>query len=201
MADALDSIDPQHFATLLRGTSLYLVGLMGAGKSSTGRALAQALGYRFFDTDQLIEQVSRRSIPEIFASEGETGFRAIETQVLDQLTPYKNLVVATGGGIVTQQQNWSYLRHGLVIWLDPDLATIIARLTADPAEIAQRPLLQTADPLAELTALRDRRAPQYAQADVHLPIAADETPEQIVPRAIVAIRAVLRPEITGAIEN
>jgi shikimate kinase len=201
MADALDSIDPQHFATLLRGTSLYLVGLMGAGKSSTGRALAQALGYRFFDTDQLIEQVSRRSIPEIFASEGETGFRAIETQVLDQLTPYKNLVVATGGGIVTQQQNWSYLRHGLVIWLDPDLATIIARLTADPAEIAQRPLLQTADPLAELTALRDRRAPQYAQADVHLPIAADETPEQIVPRAIMAIRAVLRPEITGPVEN
>jgi shikimate kinase len=121
--------------------------------------------------------------------------------VLDQLTPYKNLVVATGGGIVTQQQNWSYLRHGLVIWLDPDLATIIARLTADPAEIAQRPLLQTADPLAELTALRDRRAPQYAQADVHLPIAADETPEQIVPRAIMAIRAVLRPEITGPVEN
>ena len=201
MADRPQSTSPNPLAALLRGTSLYLVGLMGAGKSSTGRALAEALGYRFFDTDALVEQAAGQSITQIFATEGEGAFRAIETQVLAQLAAYKRLVVATGGGIVTQQQNWGYLRHGLVVWLDPDLTTIIDRLRADPAEIAQRPLLQTPDPVAELAALRDRRSPQYAQADVHLAIAPDESPAQIADRAIAAIRTVLRPEVTGPIEN
>ena len=201
MTDFSEPPNPQHLATLIRGTSLYLVGLMGSGKSSTGRQLAAALDYRFFDTDQLIEQAAGQSIAQIFATEGEAAFRQLETQVLSQLSAYKRLVVATGGGIVTQQENWGYLRHGLVIWLDPTLETIVERLRADPAEIAQRPLLQSPDPVAALAELRDRRSAQYAQADLQVAIGPEQSPAQVVDQILVGIRGVLRPEVTGSTEN
>ncbi|MEB3361811.1 MAG: shikimate kinase, partial [Synechococcaceae cyanobacterium] len=86
-------------AERLQGLNLFLVGMMGSGKSSVGRPLATALGYRFVDADQLLEQAAGRSIPSIFASEGEEGFRALETQVLDAISPWQRTVVATGGGV------------------------------------------------------------------------------------------------------
>ncbi len=149
----------------LRGTSLYLVGMMGAGKSTVGRFLAQRLGYQFFDTDAVIEQVTGQGIPDIFQQQGEAAFRSLETQVLADLCRYPRLVVATGGGIVQTPTNWGYLQHGVVIWLDVDPAILRQRLpSADPA----RPLLQTPDPIATLTELLDRRRRYYAQADVHV---------------------------------
>jgi shikimate kinase (EC 2.7.1.71) len=102
---------------LLRGVNLYLVGMMGAGKTTVGRILAKKLKYHFFDTDAVIAQVANQSIADIFAEQGEEAFRELETQVLGQLSAYTNLIVATGGGIILRLTNWSYLHHGIVVWL------------------------------------------------------------------------------------
>ena len=96
----------------LKGTNLYLVGMMGSGKSTVGPLLAEALGYRFLDADAVISQAAGCSIPEIFERDGEAGFRSLERQVLQQLSQWHSLVVATGGGIVTVPANWGELRQG-----------------------------------------------------------------------------------------
>jgi shikimate kinase len=88
---------PMTLTERLQGTNLYLIGMMGAGKSSTGTALAQVLGYQFFDTDAVLEAAAGRTIPEIFAEEGEAAFRQQETEVLAQLSAYRRLVIATQG--------------------------------------------------------------------------------------------------------
>ena len=94
--------DPsQPLGERLQGTNLYLVGMMGSGKSTVGPLLAKALGYRFLDADAVISQAAGCSIPEIFERDGEEGFRRLERQVLQQLSQWHSLVVATGGGIVT----------------------------------------------------------------------------------------------------
>ena len=149
----------------LEGLNLYLVGMMGSGKSTAGRHLAELLGYRFLDADTSIEQVAGRSIPELFASEGEAGFRALEAAVLNQIASWHSLVVATGGGVVTRPENWGQLHQGVVIWLDAPEALLLERLRSDATP---RPLLETADPAARLTALLAERKPLYAQADLHI---------------------------------
>ncbi|RMG14196.1 MAG: shikimate kinase [Cyanobacteria bacterium J055] len=173
---------------LLKGVNLYLVGMMGAGKSTIGQLLATELGYRFFDTDTLIEQVAQQSITEIFDRDGEEAFRQLESQVLGELSRYHHCVVATRGGIVTRSMNWSYLQHGIVLWLDVPVAQLHRRLQDD----LTRPLLRDPDPQAKLQTLLDRRHSLYAQADVRLPVGEGETPEDLVPRAIEEIRKVLR---------
>ena len=115
----------------LQGTSLYLIGMMGAGKSTVGRLLADALAYRFIDTDAAIAAAAGKPVPEIFAELQESGFRDLESQVLAQLSQFPRMVVATGGGIVTRKRNWGELRHGLVIWLDVPVAELHRRLAAD----------------------------------------------------------------------
>ncbi|NJM99887.1 MAG: shikimate kinase [Phormidesmis sp. RL_2_1] len=156
-------------SAFLKRTNLYLIGMMGAGKTTIGRKLAHRLGYRFLDTDLLIEQTANRSINELFATEGEAAFRTLETQVLAEVSTYTNLVVATGGGIVTQPMNWSYLQHGVVIWLDVPIAILVSRLSND----SSRPLLKEANKAVDLTAklqnLMAQRAHHYAQADLHIP--------------------------------
>ena len=89
----------------LGGRSLYLIGIMGSGKTSTGRPLAERLGYGFVDADAVIEQVAGCSIPEIFQRQGEEEFRALEHQVLNSISQRHSLVVATGGGVVTMNEN------------------------------------------------------------------------------------------------
>ena len=86
----------------LSGRSIYLIGMMGSGKTSTGRPLAKRLGYGFVDADAVIEQVAGCTIPEIFERDGEAGFRSIESQVLNAISQRHSLVVATGGGVVTK---------------------------------------------------------------------------------------------------
>lgn len=176
---------------LLKGVNLYLIGMMGAGKSTIGRLLAREFNYRFFDTDQLIEQLAGRSISQIFATEGEAAFRDLETQVLAQLSPHTHLTVATGGGIVLKTQNWGYLRHGLVVWLDVLPEILYHRLRHDTT----RPLLQTADPLTQLTTLLEQRQPFYAQADVRVSITEDGVPEKIAQQVIMNIQNVLKSEL------
>merc|ERR1719343_44440 len=95
----------------LQGSNLYLIGMMGAGKSAVGDALARRMGtYNFLDTDAIIESATNMTIPDIFKSEGEEGFRDVEAQVLDSLHAYGRCVIGTGGGIVCRLQNWSKLQ-------------------------------------------------------------------------------------------
>ena len=181
---------PSHgeLARRLEGLNIYLVGMMGAGKSAAGRPLAEALGYRFLDADTALEQVAGRSIPEIFANDGEAGFRALETAVLAQITGWHSLVVATGGGVVTRPENWGHLRQGLVVWLDAPGDVLLERLASDPTP---RPLMQAADPEAQLQALLAQRRPLYGQADLRV-LQSGERPEQVAARVLEAIPSVLR---------
>ena len=123
----------------LSGRSIYLIGMMGSGKTSTGRPLAKRLGYGFVDADAVIEQAAGCSIPAIFERDGEAGFRAIERQVLNTISQRHSLVVATGGGVVTTPENWGQLHSGIVVWLDVDRGQLLALLRADST---LRPLLQ-----------------------------------------------------------
>ena len=159
----------------LGGRSLYLVGMMGSGKTSTGRPLAEQLGYGFVDADAVIEQAAGCSIPEIFERDGEAGFRKLESQVLSAISQRHSLVVATGGGVVTQQENWGLLHSGIVIWLDVVPEQLMERLRSDNTV---RPLLQTADPDAALNALLEQRRPLYSEADLTVVIN-DEPPEAV----------------------
>ena len=172
----------------LEGLNLYLVGMMGSGKSTAGRHLAELLGYRFLDADTSIEQAIGRSIPELFESEGESGFRALEAAVLNQIASWHSLVVATGGGVVTRPENWGQLHQGVVIWLDAPDALLLERLSSDPTP---RPLLQAEDPAARLAALLAERKPLYAQADLH--ILQDGRPaDQVAAQILEALPGVLK---------
>lgn len=174
---------------MLKGVSVYLIGMMGAGKTTVGRLLAEKLAYRFFDTDETIVKVTGKSINEIFAEEGQESFRDIESQVLAELSAYKMLTVATGGGIVMRQMNWSYLQHGIVVWLDVPPTQLYDRLRYDTT----RPLLKDKNPLAKLESILEQRKAFYAQADVKITVEPDRTPEEIVLRVLDGIEKSLRP--------
>lgn len=177
---------------LLKGVNLYLIGMMGSGKTTVGRLLAKELGYQFFDTDAVIEQSQNKSINEIFAEAGEAAFRDLETEVLSQLSSRVRLAIATGGGIVLKRKNWSYLRHGLVVWLDAPVELLNDRLQND----ATRPLLRESDLSTKLPTLLEQRRSLYAQADLRITLQPGETPEQIAARVIAEIPTVLCPERT-----
>ena len=172
----------------LGGRSLYLVGMMGSGKTSTGRPLAERLGYGFVDADAVIEQAAGCSIPEIFQRDGEEGFRAIEHQVLSAISQRHSLVVATGGGVVTQRENWGLLHSGIVIWLDVVQEQLLQRLHADSTV---RPLLQTEDPAAALSQLLTERQPLYAEADLTVVIN-DETPAAVADGILQLLPSLLK---------
>ena len=173
---------------LLKGINVFLIGMMGAGKTTVGSLLASELGYGFCDTDALIEQIAGKTINEIFADDGEETFRQLETQVLSELSAYQQLIVATGGGIVLKPQNWSYLHYGLVVWLDVPVAMLIERLQEDTT----RPLLQKPDPALELQKILDHRRSLYELADLHICEDSGETPPQIASRVITEIPKVLK---------
>tara|TARA_B000000565_G_scaffold150661_1_gene113940 strand:- start:271 stop:846 length:576 start_codon:yes stop_codon:yes gene_type:complete len=172
----------------LGGRSLYLVGMMGSGKTSTGRPLAERLGYGFVDADAVIEQAAGCSIPEIFQREGVDGFRAIEHQVLSAISQRHSLVVATGGGVVTQRENWGLLHSGIVIWLDVVQEQLLKRLQADSTV---RPLLQTEDPALALSQLLAERQPLYAEADLTVVIN-DETPDTVADGILQLLPSLLK---------
>ena len=172
----------------LGGRSLYLVGMMGSGKTGTGRPLAERLGYGFVDADAVIEQAAGCSIPEIFARDGEEGFRKLESQVLSAISQRHSLVVATGGGVVTQPENWGLLHSGIVIWLDVVSDQLLQRLKADSTV---RPLLQTADPEAALNTLLNERRPLYAEADLTVVIN-DEASETVADGILQLLPSLLK---------
>jgi shikimate kinase len=144
--------------------SIFLVGLMGAGKTSVGKVLARRLGKAFYDCDHEIERATGVKVPVIFDIEGEAGFRARESRVLAELVTRTDIVLATGGGAVVSAANRKLLgEHGIVVYLRATPTDLWQRTRHD----RNRPLLQTADPLARLTELYEERDPLYrAAADI-----------------------------------
>lgn len=173
---------------LLKGLNIYLIGLMGSGKSTVGKIISHQLEYRFFDTDILLEKVAGKTINEIFATEGEDYFRELETKVLEQVSLCTRSAIATGGGIILKQQNWSYLRNGLIVWLDVPIPVIVQRLQEDNT----RPLLQETDPTEKLKLILQNRENLYNQADLHIKITAEDTPEKIAQEIVNLIPTVLK---------
>ncbi|WP_216904905.1 shikimate kinase [Synechococcus sp. CCY 9618] len=182
---------PSHrvLARRLEGLNIYLVGMMGAGKSAVGRPLAEALGYRFIDADTALEAAAGQPIATIFASEGEAAFRSLETAVLDGIAGWHSVVVATGGGVVTRPANWGHMRQGVVVWLDAPEEELLRRLAADPSP---RPLLEAADPGTRLAALLAERRPLYAQADLTVQQRGGD-PAAVARQVLEALPSVLKP--------
>jgi shikimate kinase len=140
--------------------NLFLVGLMGAGKTTVGRQLARRLGKRFRDSDQEIEERTGVKVATIFEIEGEAGFRARETRVIEELAEAEDVVLATGGGAVLDPGNRALLSaHGFVIYLRAIPRDLWQRTRHDKS----RPLLQGVDPLARLEELYAVRDPLYRE--------------------------------------
>lgn len=165
----------------LKGPRLFLVGMMGAGKTTVGRLMARALNWEFIDCDREIEARSGVNVSTIFELEGEAAFRRRETATLEELTQRDRIVLATGGGAVLADANRALLRErGLVVYLQAS-ADEIARRTANDRS---RPLLQTADPRARIEQLLTEREPLYRQA-AHLSFSSPAAnPRRLVKRIL-----------------
>ncbi len=159
---------------------LFLVGYRGTGKTTVARLLAGRLGWDWVDADEALEARYGRTVRQIFADEGEAGFRDKEEAVLEELCRPERRVVATGGGVVLRQANRGRLRSvGRVVWLTADAPTIWGRLQRDPTTAERRPAL-TVDGLAEVEELLRQREPLYrACADLAVDTAG-RSPEEVV---------------------
>lgn len=134
---------------------------MGCGKSSVGRRIAANTGRRFVDTDELVASKAGQSISRIFAAHGEAHFRDLESRTLTSLLDEKDIVLATGGGIILREENRAALRRiGPVIWLDAAPDILFERVSRN----RKRPLLQSANPRATFDALIAERLPIYTEA-------------------------------------
>lgn len=146
--------------------SIFLVGMMGAGKTSVGRVLAKRLRKTFYDSDHVIENRTGVKIPVIFEIEGEAGFRVRESAVVDELTALCDIVLATGGGAVLSEKNRGTMRtRGTVVYLRASVRDLLNRTRHDK----NRPLLQGADPRARLIELYEKRDPLYREV-AHLTV-------------------------------
>jgi shikimate kinase len=143
---------------MVKPNRIFLIGPMGAGKTTIGRQLAKALGLSFNDSDQEIQRRTGVDIPTIFEYEGEEGFRQREQSVIEELTQVDEQVLATGGGAILRPENRQHLSaRGLVFYLDCSAQQQYERTHRD----RNRPLLQTDDPLARLNELMEVREPLY----------------------------------------
>jgi shikimate kinase len=149
-----------------RGQSIVLIGFMGTGKSSTGRALGRKTGLPRFDTDEMVSTRFALPVSEIFARFGEEKFREAETETLRQLANKRPAIIVTGGGIVLRPENVKLLRElGTLVCLEADEETLFRRISRR----ATRPLLQTENPRATMAELWRIRKPLYRDAaDVRL---------------------------------
>ena len=157
--------------------NVFLIGLMGAGKSTVGRILARRLGKHFVDTDHEIEKRNGVTIPVIFEIEGEEGFRRREQELLADLAQEKDLVLSTGGGIVLKPENREVLRnHGFVVYLNARPELLAERTKHDRT----RPLLNVEDPLTRLRELHAVRDPLYREVAHAVVETGRGAPQQVV---------------------
>lgn len=191
----------------LDGRCVYLVGMMGSGKTTVGRILAETLGYSFFDCDRLIEQaVGGTTVAKIFELRGENFFRDNETEVLHKLSLMHRLVVSTGGGAVVRPVNWRHMHKGISVWLDVPLEALAKRITVEGTK--SRPLLheESGDiydqTLKRLTTLMEKRGENYANASARVSLeniavkrekdVCDITPSEITLEVLIQIENFLK---------
>ncbi len=184
MADQLRS---NSLRKILSGRIIFLVGMMGSGKSETAPYLAKALKYSFVDQDTLIAEVAKMSISDLFKEEGETYFRDLETKVLKEIGQRHSLVIATGGGVVMRPENWGILRQGIVVWIDTSREQLILRLKSDHTK---RPLLVNHQPIKVLDSLIEERYPFYSESDLHLRVD-KETPKEVALAILEQLSSIL----------
>lgn len=192
----------------LNGRCIYLVGMMGSGKTTVGRILSEVLGYSFFDSDRLIEQsIGGTSVADIFKLHGESFFRDNETEILQKLSSMQRLVISTGGGAVVRPINWKHMRKGISIWLDVPLEALARRITAVGTD--SRPLLHNESgdaytkTLRRLCTLWEERSEAYTNANARISLeniaaklgygdVCNITPTEIAIEALVQIEYFLK---------
>ncbi len=153
-----------------------LIGFMAAGKSTVGRLLADRLGWRFVDTDVLVEERAGMPVPDVFARMGEARFRSAEREVSREALALRRVVVATGGGWPEQEGSLESLpARSLTVWLDAPVSELLDRVQP---EGGVRPLLAVSDPVATARRLLERRRPRYARAEIRVDTSG-RTPEEI----------------------
>ncbi|MBJ6370343.1 shikimate kinase [Sedimentitalea arenosa] len=170
--------------------TVVMVGMMGAGKTAVGRALAQRLLVPFLDSDAEIESAANMTVPEIFERDGEPFFRRKESQVIGRLLQDRRGVLSTGGGAFLSEANRRMIsERGVSVWLDAPLPVLWNRVRHK----STRPLLRTADPRATLAELYAARVPIYAEADLRVPSDSRCAIEEMVDRVIAALAT--RPDV------
>ncbi|CAM5776982.1 shikimate kinase [Labrys miyagiensis] len=198
MGGAATSLAPaereKKMAESLAGRSIVLVGMMGAGKSAVGKRLAGRLGLEFRDADAEIEEAAKKTISEIFASDGEAFFRDKERRVIARLLSCEEpIVLATGGGAYMNEQTRALIaERGVSIWLKAEFDVLMRRVRRKPT----RPLLQTPDPEGTLKKLIEARYPTYAQADVTV-LSRDVAHETVLEDVISALDTYLKAEASN----
>ncbi len=170
--------------------SVVLIGMMGAGKTAVGRALAERLGVPFIDSDAEIEQAANMSIAEIFTRDGEPFFRRKETQVIERLMETERCILSTGGGAFLSETNRDIIANkGVAVWLNADLELLWNRVRHKDT----RPLLRTPDPKGTLRDLYEKRVPLYGKADLSVKAEAGLTIEAMAERVAEALLG--RPDV------
>jgi shikimate kinase len=190
MGFGLPVLMPQMRGTTVRlKKTAVMVGMMGAGKTAVGTALARALDVPFRDSDEEIVKAADRSIAEIFERDGEAFFRAREAEVIARLLRGSPGVLSTGGGAFLSEANRAIIaQHGISIWLRADLELLWQRVRHKTS----RPLLRTENPRETLRVLCEQRQPFYAQADLVVDSSAEVSVEEMARRVIGALSA--RPD-------
>ncbi|WP_170769533.1 shikimate kinase [Ruegeria lacuscaerulensis] len=183
-----DTVAPvQH---LVLHKTVVLVGMMGAGKTAVGRALALRLGVPFLDSDAEIESAANMTIPEIFERDGEPFFRAKESQVIGRLLDEEKGILSTGGGAFLSEQNRRMItERGVSVWLNADLNVLWNRVKHKDT----RPLLRTDDPYATLRGIYEARVPVYQQADLTVTSDGEISIDNMVGRVVEAL--LKRPDV------
>jgi shikimate kinase len=174
---------------LLSGRPLVLVGMMGAGKTTVGRRLANRLGRRFIDSDEEVEKAAGMSIEDIFKLHGEDDFRAGEVKVIARLLKEEAIVLGTGGGAFINPETRALVKSSAVsVWIKADFEILFARVSRR----SNRPLLKTPNPRETLQRLMEARYPIYAEADVTV-VSRDVPQDQVATEVIEALIAGLAP--------
>lgn len=170
--------------------TVVLVGMMGAGKTAVGKALAAMLDVPFLDSDAEIQKAANMTIPEIFARDGEPFFRTKETQVIGRLLDEERGILSTGGGAFMSEENRALISgKGVAVWLNADLDLLWNRVKHKDT----RPLLRVPDPLGALTRIYEERVPVYALADLSVTSEPGLSIDDMARRVIDALRT--RPDV------
>lgn len=181
---------PADAAQFALQKTVVLVGMMGAGKTAVGKALAAKLGVPFLDSDHEIEAAANMTVPEIFERDGEPFFRIKETQVISRLLDNSHGILSTGGGAFLSEENRNNIsQRGVSVWLNADLPLLWQRVRYKDT----RPLLRDPDPKGKLTRLYETRVPIYKLADLHVASKPSYSIDDMADRVLTAL--LTRPDV------